>query len=193
MSEPTARPALAWRLVRWLLRQTVRLLALFGAAAIVYLAGFDLSRARPQSMGPTLLAPDRDSADRVLIEKVSYWFREPHRWEVLAFRDPEGSIQMRRVVGLPGEEISMLQNGEILIDGRLAPRPPELAFLTYIRYGNLTADQAPASCGDGYFVLGDHPRDIHDSRLDGPVPPQRVIGRAWLIIAPDGRRGFVHN
>ena len=191
MTEPAARSRVVWRIVRWTLRQTVRLFAVFGAATLVYLACFGYCRAKPKSMEPTLQAPNWADADRVLIEKASYWFRQPRRWEVVAFQAPDGEILVRRVVGLPGEKISISDNGGVVIDGREVARPAGLDFLDYFPFGNVTADQAPADCGDGYYVLGDFARDINDSRFNGPVPPEQLIGRAWLIVGPSGRRGFV--
>ena len=44
-------------------------------------------------------------------------------------------------------------------------------------------------CGDGYFVLGDDSRDSDDSRFNAPVSPGDVVGRAWLILAPENTAG----
>jgi hypothetical protein len=49
-----------------------------------------------------------------------------------------------------------------------------------------------AACGAGYYVLGDCSADSDDSRYNAPVRPDQLIGRAWLILAPGGRRGFVN-
>jgi len=59
-----------------------------------------------------------------------------------------------------------------------------------VRYGNLTEGK-PVPCGDGYYVLGDDLKDSDDSRFNGPVPPHRILGRAWLIVSPRNRFGWV--
>ena len=69
--------------------------------------------------------------------------------------------------------------------------PPELDFLDYIPFGNLTAG-GTVECGEGYYVLGDDTRDSDDSRFNGPVPPEQILGRAWLILDPAERRGLVN-
>jgi signal peptidase I len=66
----------------------------------------------------------RDEAlpgDRVLIGKAAYQWRNPRRWEVIAFRDPNHArrICVKRVVGLPGEVIE-LRDGDIYADGQIA-------------------------------------------------------------------------
>ncbi|MGD9649044.1 MAG: S26 family signal peptidase [Pirellulales bacterium] len=49
----------------------------------------------------------------------------------------------------------------------------------------------PFACGDGYYVLGDDSKDSDDSRFNGPVPTDDVLGRPWLILWPRDRAGRV--
>ncbi|MBN2477260.1 MAG: signal peptidase I [Pirellulales bacterium] len=191
MTERAATPVARRRPAAWLVRQLERCLALIGLATVVYLTCFDYSRVTSKSMHPTLQGTDWESGDRVLTENVSYWFRSPQRWEVITYRAADGSQIMKRVVGLPGEQVRMLRGGRILIDGREISPPPELRFLDYFPYGNLTAEKPPVQCGDGYYVLGDYTMDSDDSRFNGPVRPHQLVGRAWLILGPKGRRGLV--
>jgi signal peptidase I len=141
-------------------------------------------------MQPTLQGTCWDDGDRILTEKVSFWFRSPRRWEVIAFRQKDGVQVMKRVIGLPGEKVQMLRGGRILINGRQIQPPPELDFLDYFPYGNLITGKT-CECDNGYYVLGDYSRDSDDSRYNGPVSPDQLIGRPWLIVAPAGRRGVV--
>ena len=179
------------RWVGWILRQVEHCLALIGIGTIVYFTCFDLSRVTSGSMKPTLVGEDVKSGDLVLTERVSLRFRQPHRWEVIAFRRDDGVQIMKRVVGLPGEKVQMRRSGQIVIDGGELAVPASLSFLKYFPYGNLIEDKA-VDCGDGYFVLGDFSRDSDDSRFNGPVHPSDVVGRAWVILAPAGRRGFIN-
>jgi signal peptidase I len=191
MSEPSVptRPRRRW--IRWFLRRIEHALALVGLGTIIYFTCFDLSRILSDSMSPTLQGHDRESGDVVLTERVSYRLRQPRRWEVITFRSPEGTQIMKRVVGLPGEHVQMRNDGSIVIDGKPVERPAELSFLHYFPFGNVITDKT-AACNDGYYVLGDFSRDSDDSRFNGPVKPEQLVGRAWLIVAPSGRRGFVH-
>ena len=64
------------------------------------------------------------SGDKILVDKVSYRFRSPRRWEVAVFRRP-GLTSMnfvKRIVGLPGEEVALI-GGDVVIDGRIASKP----------------------------------------------------------------------
>jgi signal peptidase I len=191
MSEPGAasRPRRRW--VRWLLRQVEHALALIGLGTLIYYCCFDLSRILSNSMSPTLQGEDWKTGDLVLTERVSYWLRQPRRWEVITFRAPDGRQVMKRVVGLPGEHVQMRRDGGIVIDGQSAELPAQLSFLHYFPFGNVLLDQS-VPCKEGYYVLGDFSRDSDDSRFNGPVMPEQLIGRAWMIVGPSGRRGFVH-
>jgi signal peptidase I len=62
-----------------------------------------------------------DAGDRLLVLKWSYEFQKPKRWETVVFRNPNdaGQVYIKRVVGLPGESVS-LQGGDVFIDGRIA-------------------------------------------------------------------------
>jgi signal peptidase I len=179
------------RAIRWLLRQAERVLALIGLGTIIYFTCFNLSRVTSGSMAPTLRGNDRHTGDLVLTERISLRFRQPRRWEVIAFRRDDGLQVMKRVVGLPGERVQIRRGGHVVIDGEEVTPPPSLAFLRYIPYVLVIQDKS-VDCGDGYFVLGDDSRDSDDSRYNGPVPPADVIGRAWLILAPSEHRGFVN-
>lgn len=190
MSEPGISTRRRWRKTRWLLRQAEHALALIGLGTLVYFACFDLSRIVSNSMAPTLRGENWQTGDLVLTERVSYWLRQPRRWEVITFRTPEGVQVMKRVVGLPGEHVQMHSGGQIVIDGEPIEVPAELDFLHYFPFGNLVVDHT-ADCKEGYYVLGDFSRDSDDSRFNGPVWPEQLVGRAWLIVAPGEHRGFV--
>lgn len=175
--------------MRLVLRYVERVLAWFGAIVGIYWLTMDFSVVISPSMSPTLQGTNPDEGDRVLTEKVSRWFRQPRRWEVITFLNDTGDKRMKRVVGLPGESVQMVRPGELLINGKPVEYPPVLDH-KYLRFGNL-ADGKPVPCGNGYYVLGDDLKDSDDSRFNGPVPASRLMGRAWLIVWPTNRLGWV--
>ena len=95
------------RRVRVAFRWIERGLAIFGGLVALSWLTIDTSVIVSQSMSPTLQGTNVDTGDRVLTEKVSYWFRRPRRWEVITFVDNSGQKVMKRVVGLPGESVQM--------------------------------------------------------------------------------------
>ena len=61
------------------------------------------------------------SGDRLLVQKFLYDFRPPRRWEVAVFQSPiePGQAYVKRVVGLPGEAVQLV-DGDVWVDGAIA-------------------------------------------------------------------------
>ncbi|WP_425397721.1 signal peptidase I [Aeoliella sp.] len=163
--------------------------AVVGVVLVLYHTCFHMSRVVSESMAPTLWGTDHVSGDLVLTEKVSYHFRTPKRWEIVTFPGP-GGVLMKRVVGLPGETVSLNSDRELMIDGKVLPRPRDLADIKYYPYGNLRRG-SEFVCEGGYYVLGDDSRDSDDSRFNGVIPAELIIGRSWAVLAPQEHRRWV--
>ncbi len=129
------------------------------------------------------------SGENLLVEKVSYHFADPKRFDVIVFyphgRDSE-DYYIKRVIGLPGETIQII--GEtIYIDGE------ELEE----NYGkDPIAEQGIAAepiklADDEFFVLGDNRTVSEDSRFEevGPVKRENIEGRAIFRIYPFSKFG----
>jgi signal peptidase I len=134
-------------------------------------------------------------SDRVLADRLIYRFRGPHRGEIAVFHEPEaarlacrsadGSVLVKRVVGLPGDRITE-HKGWIFVDGkRLAER--------YLPPGTHAADaddsfSGPVNVPPGsYFMLGDNRDGSCDSRTWGVVPRSSLIGEVFLTYWPPSR------
>jgi signal peptidase I len=60
------------------------------------------------SMQPTLMgSPEAGVFDRILVDKLSFHFRDPERWEVTVFKYPldRSKSFIKRLVGMPGEDL----------------------------------------------------------------------------------------
>lgn len=141
------------------------------------------------SMAPALNGVAYETGDRLLLEKVTGRFRAPKRWEIYFFYDTEGNPVAKRIVGLPGERISIKAN-KIYINGQPLQRPKCLRTTKYYGYGSL-ANNREVDCGEGYFMLGDASADSFDSRYTGTVRRDRFRGRAWCILWPSAHAGWV--
>ena len=100
--------------------------------------------------------------DQVLVDKLTYRFQQPKRYDVIAFpyRYEQDTFYVKRIIGLPGEKIRIDAQGTIFINeealeedyGTDAITQPGYAFTPKI------LDE------DEYFVLGDNRKDSVDSR-----------------------------
>lgn len=179
----------AWR---WWLRLIERAFAIAGVLFVLFHLTLMSSVIVSPSMSPTLQGRSWSDGDRVLTELVSFRLRAPRRWEVVTFRRPDGTIVMKRVVGLPGETVQLRNKGELVINGQPVSRPVSLSHLKYVPIGMISDDRA-VDCGIGYLVLGDDSKDSDDSRYEGSIPASWIVGRAWLIIRPWSRFGRVNG
>lgn len=69
-------------------------------------------------------AVPRTEGDQLMVHKHHYDWRDPARWEVVVFRNPQVQTQayVKRAVGLPGETIE-LRDGDVYADGQLQRKP----------------------------------------------------------------------
>jgi signal peptidase I len=133
-----------------------------------------------------------DKGDRVLVNKLSYRLHEIHRGDIIVFERPEGVPDngikdlIKRVIGLPGEEIEA-RDGEVLIDGEVLREP-------YLPAGVRTEDFGPVKVPKGrVFVMGDNRGNSHDSRFSdiGTIDIDDLVGRAIARVWPPSRTAFL--
>ena len=105
----------------------------------------------------------------------------------VAWKQPSSQTFIKRVVGLPGDRLS-IQNGHVIRNGN-----PE-------RDGYIVRCDGDAACNfpqtitvprGEYYMMGDNRPDSEDSRFWGPVPRAWIIGKAFLTYWPPDRIGFL--
>jgi signal peptidase I len=132
------------------------------------------------SMLPTL-----EVNDRLIIDKVSYDFTDPHRGDIVIFRPPDSlhtdDVFIKRVIGLPGDTIEV-KHGNVLVNGE-PQQESYIAAKPDYQYGPVTVPD------DAYLVLGDNRNNSFDSHYWGFVPQDHVIGRAVFRFWPIDRVG----
>lgn len=126
------------------------------------------------SMEPTLY-----ENDRVLINRVVYWYSTPRRGDIIILLDPMGSDDdfVKRVIGEPGDTIAIKQ-GEVFVNGEKVEEP------------YLSQDRSPETLGplripkESYFVMGDNRSVSSDSRRFGPVKRENILGKVVVVWWP---------
>ena len=131
---------------------------------------------RGASMEPTF-----EDGEYLLIDQLSYRFREPRRGEVIVFRFPQDESQyfIKRIIGLPGDLLKM-QDGLVYVNGEPIDEPyvQELCRTVTCR------DREWQLGEDEFFVLGDNRNASQDSHDFGPINREQIVGKAWVRYWP---------
>ena len=131
------------------------------------------------------MEPNFENGDYLIVDQLSYRFREPQRGEVVVFKYPQNPSQryIKRIVGLPGETIE-IENGKIIIyqENSETLVLDESSYLS--PYLQTPGDIQVSLAENEYFVLGDNRAVSADSRKFGPLPRENIIGRVFLRAWP---------
>lgn len=141
---------------------------------------FQMALVNQISMEPTL-----HEGQMLIISKINYLVGEPQRGEIIVLKDNvENKLLIKRVIGLPGENID-LRNGKVFInDKELSPDYTKAPTYPY------TQESWKIPQGE-YFVLGDNREHSRDSRAEnvGLIDRKNIVGRAVFRLWPFNKLG----
>lgn len=127
--------------------------------------------------------------DNLIMDKLTYHFSDPKRFDVVIFPVDEETYYIKRVIGLPGETVRIDEAGNIYINDVVLEEDYGLATIT-----DPGRAIEPVTLGeDEYFVMGDNRNASLDSRFEevGNIERSRITGRAWLRIYPFNEITFI--
>lgn len=151
--------------------------------------------AQPFVVRGASMEPNFSDKDYLIIDEISYKFREPKREESIIFRYPQNPQEffIKRIIGLPGETVE-IKDGEVIIKNSVTPdgfvlKQPYLDPPDHPTYPDVTL-----TLGSGqYFVLGDNRDFSSDSRIWGVLDKKYIVGRAIFRAWPVYKFGPVPN
>jgi signal peptidase I len=182
------------------------------AVALGLALGIQAFLVKPFRIPSASMVPTLEINQRVLVDRVSFRFSDPHRGDIVVFKPPKGADPtlnscgiehpvsqacpkptstksdtnfIKRVVGEPGDKLSV-RRGRVYIDGKEQDEP-FARFSTDCPTCNL---EKPITIPeDHYFMMGDNRGESADSREWGPVPKKWIIGNAFATYWPPKRIG----
>lgn len=200
-STPVRRPGLQGHIEENLPTVVVAVLLAIGVRWFV---------AEPRYIPSSSMEPTLQINDRLIIEKVSYHFRQPQRGEIVVFYPPNNpvvpdssKVYIKRVIGLPGDRIS-IQNGKVYVNEKSLTEPyiaeppaynlptddPNQCLSCFRpqkveRVGGILSFTVPPQ---NYWVMGDNRNDSLDSHAWGFMPASNLVGHAFFRYWPPDQR-----
>jgi signal peptidase I len=158
-------------------------------AETIIIAGIAVYLVRTYIVQPFLVSgesmlPNFRNGDYLLVDELTYRFREPERGEVIVLRYPknEGVYFIKRVIGLPGETV-IIENNNIIILNKEGKK--FVLNEPYIRLNFGTMQDMTVTLKENeYFVMGDNRSFSFDSRNWGVLPRKDIIGLVRFRLWP---------
>lgn len=167
------------RWVWWLHTLQTLLLAVVLAAVIRW------GIAEPRYIPSGSMLPTLNLGDRLVVEKISHFWRDWHRGDIVVFAPPPAlvsqgyntdNVLIKRIIALPGETVEV-RAGQVWVNGFPLSEPYVAESPRY------TWGPAVVPAGS-VFVLGDNRNASNDSHVWGFLDERLIIGRAWVRFWP---------
>lgn len=176
--------------MRELLNTAIYLLCVLGAVWLVITFVGQRTEVEGASMENTL-----HNGDNLIVDKLSYRFHDPERFDIIVFpfQFQDNTYYIKRIIGLPGETVQIMDDDSIYINGE---KLEENYGMEVIKPETIGRAAEPIELGDDeYFVMGDNRNNSSDSRTDmvGNIKRENIIGKAWLRIWPVSDFGVLQH
>lgn len=127
--------------------------------------------------------PNFKNRDILILDKLTYRFKEPKRGDVIAFNTSDDNFFIKRIIGLPGEKIELIDDTLYINDIEYKENYLNDVTTDDFRLEELGYDTIPE---DMYFVLGDNRNNSKDSRNPsiGLVKKENIMGKVRLRFWP---------
>lgn len=140
--------------------------------------------ATPHEVVGESMAPNFESGEYLIGNKLTYQFNEPKRGDIIIYEYDERVDYIKRIVGMPGETIS-LEDGTIYVDDKKLDESTYLNNSITTRGGDKLHEGGEINVPEGhYFTLGDNRSDSYDSRSFGTIKKEQVKGKAYMVYFP---------
>ena len=148
---------------------------------------------QPFIVSGSSMEPNFSHGQYLIIDEISYRFREPQRGEVLVIKFPNDPKQffIKRIIGLPGEQIK-IENGLVTISNPDNPNGTAIEEsylpnqgLTFPHNTELVGGKNVLTLGENeYFMLGDNRLGSSDSRDWGKLERDEIVGKVFIRALP---------
>ncbi|MDD6290906.1 MAG: signal peptidase I [Lachnospiraceae bacterium] len=125
--------------------------------------------------------------------RLTYKFSDVQRGDIIIFKFPDNEEEkyVKRVIGLPGEKVTITE-GKIYINNNPTPLEEDYLKEEWVRATGPFEFEVPEDC---YLVMGDNRNDSYDARywVNTYVTRDEIIGKAYMIYYPFSRFGSLYK
>ena len=130
------------------------------------------------------------TGDRVFGSRLVYKMHDPERFDIVVFHypDDESELFIKRIIGLPGETINII-DGKVYVND--STEPLDDSFIREPMVGSFGPFEVPEGC---YFMMGDNRNNSNDSRFwhNKYVSKNKILGKAYLRYWPLNKICLIH-
>jgi signal peptidase I len=195
-------------------RSSIAELFIIVPIALLLALGIQAFLIKPFRIPSESMIPTLEVNQRVLVDRVTFRFSDPHRGDVVVFKAPKGADENRcgvrhsersacpeptpdqsdenfikRVVAVPGDKLKVIE-GRVYINDKRQDEP----FLNENTNFNCEICDLPEEITippGHFFMMGDNRGESADSREWGPVPESWIVGNAFSTYWPPDRIGIL--
>lgn len=165
-----------WLTIKEFIKDSIKFILVVFVLMFLMVYVVSITQVVGNSMSPTL-----ENGEVLILNKAKYRFSEVKRGDIIAFTYEDTKYLIKRVIGLPGDYISIKDN-KVYINGKYYKENYLKDIDTpNFELTNLGYTKVPENM---YFVLGDNRDNSLDSRKIGLVNKADIIGEIAIRFWP---------
>lgn len=157
----------------------------------------------PYVVNGTSMMPTLEDGEKLIVNKMTYYFNEPERGDIIVFQATENYKYIKRVIAVEGETVSV-KDDQLYINGKPVDEPYLKEYQQQFHNrskamdndADFTEDFGPVKVPEGeLFVMGDNRQRSQDSRsrMLGTISEETIVGRASVVFWPLNRFRLIEH